>query len=152
MHPALPYGGAVQGRSIGSDSRGNWAAYAAAVRDGTGLGKTEFGRRIEVDRGTVHRWETGQTRPSDPEILERFAATFGLPIDDVLAAAGLRRDIDVPAEPEPDPDVAMILASDLPDRIKRELIAHVTEQRERDEQRRVDEIRRMIRIAGGRVA
>ena len=30
-----------------------------------GLNKAEFGRLVGVDRGTVHRWETGQTRPDD---------------------------------------------------------------------------------------
>lgn len=144
----------MQGRNISSEGRGGWASYAAAVRRRTGLGKTDFGKRLNVDRGTIHRWETGQTRPGDPAILERFAATFALPLDEVLAAAGLRPDVAPPSAPanEPDPEIEEIIRSGLSERIKKELIEHVMLQRARDEERRIEDLRRMIRLAGGKAS
>lgn len=36
---------------------------ARAVREGAGLSLTELGGATDVDRTTIHRWETGRRRP-----------------------------------------------------------------------------------------
>lgn len=136
-------------RNTGGMNRGTWATYAQAAREGAGLSKSELGRRLGVDRATIHRWETGQTRPDVIDVVVKFADVLTLDLDEVVAAAGMSPTRQAPEKPtrEPDPELEEILASSLPDRVKQDLIEHVLEQRQRDHERRMAEIQRMIRIA-----
>ncbi len=148
----MPYG--VDVSNPPPDAKGAWAAYVQAARVRLGLSKAEMGRKVGVDRGTVHRWETGQTRPDDGALLHRFAEVLGCDYDEVLAAAGLRRDVAAPSAPTlaQDPELEAILHSGLAPRVQQELIAYVFEQRASDEQRRREWVRRLIRAAGGNTA
>lgn len=132
--------------------RQTWAAYIKAIREATGLSRAEMARRLDVDPSTIWRWETGRQKPESPDIPQHVAELFALDLDEVLAAAGLKPAVDPPTEPtrEPDPEVEEIQRSGLPDRIKKELIEHILSQRERDEAARMENLRRMIRLAGGR--
>lgn len=74
--------------------------------------KAELGRRLGVDRGTVHRWETNQTRPDDPNLVSAFAELFGLDVDEALDRAGLKPGTPTlsPSRDGPlDPDVKIVL-------------------------------------------
>lgn len=115
-----------------------------AVREATMLSKAEFGRRIGVDRGTVNRWETGQTIPRDVDILTRLSTTYQLDYDDVLDAAGLRPPTQPEKQPERDEEADEILASNLPNSVKRELLQVLQEERQRDRDRRMENMRRLI--------
>lgn len=102
--PGRPYG--VRVRDTTGPGRGTWAALVRKVRGNMEI--SAFARRLGVDRGTVHRWETGQTVPRGPEVVQRFAALFGLDLDQTLTVAGLRPATDeVAPTPEMrwDPDV-----------------------------------------------
>lgn len=132
-------------RVRGTHAPRDWATYIGAVREGTLLSKAEFARRIGVDRGTINRWENGQTKPTDVAILMRLARTFQLDLDDVFGAAGFRPEAEVEAPaPERDEEAEEIMASNLPPSIKRELLQVLAEERERDKQRRLEQMRRLI--------
>lgn len=103
----------VHVRNTPTPQRGNWATYVTATRERVGMSKAELARRLGVDRGTVHRWESGQSRPEDATVVTAFANLFGLDTDEALTAAGLRlsaRPAGSPTENAPlDPDVKIIM-------------------------------------------
>jgi transcriptional regulator with XRE-family HTH domain len=105
----------VQMRSTSDPGRDTWAAYATASREAAGLNKSALARRLDVDRATVSRWETGATRPDSAETVVAFADLFGLDRDEALSAAGFRPGTtDAPARPAPldpreDPVIRAIL-------------------------------------------
>lgn len=140
--PRLIYRVRVRGNPA---PRRTWASYITAVREATLLSKAEFARRIDVDRGTINRWESGQTKPTDVDILVRLSSTFRLDFEDVLSAAGFRPEAAAEeAPPERDEEAEEILQSKLPDAIKRDLLQVLAEERERDKQRRLENMRRLI--------
>lgn len=133
-------------RNTSGPARGNWATYARAARESSLLTKAELARRLSVDRGTIHRWEAGANRPESPDMVAAFAQVLGLDLDEALAAAGLRPGTPAPAEPtrERDEELEMILAAPVDDRMKKRMIERLYELRERDKQRRIDEIKFII--------
>lgn len=88
-----------------------WAAYVTALREAAGLSKADFGRRLGVDRTTVHRWENGRSRPDNPAIVQRLAAMFGVDLEQALSLAGLRPADEEPVETPPplDPDLKALV-------------------------------------------
>jgi transcriptional regulator with XRE-family HTH domain len=141
----------VRVRNTPAENRGAWAAFAKAAResarDGRGISQSELARQLKVDRVTVWRWEAGQQRPEDPEIVARFADVLGIDRDEALAAARMRPGTEPPKEPtrERDDELADILTSDLPQAVKQELIETLLAERERDKQRRREHMQRLIR-------
>lgn len=102
--PGGSYG--VHVRNTNGPGRGTWAALVHKVRGNMEI--AAFARRLGVDRGTVRRWEAGETTPRGFEVVQRFAALFGLDLDQTLTIAGLRPASDeVAPTPEMrwDPDV-----------------------------------------------
>lgn len=138
-------------RKTPEEQRQTWAAYVKKLRTAVGMSVRTFAERLGVDEATVWRYETARTKPHNPDVPERIAELFQIDLDEVLAAAGLRRDVQPPAEPTrtPDPEIDEIQRSGLPERTREELIEHVMQQRARDEERRIEDLRRMIRLAGG---
>lgn len=141
---ARSYG--VQMRNTSPQLRGTWATYVRALRERTPVNNVEFARRAGVDRGTVDRWMNGKTRPTDPEVLQRFAEGFELDPDEVFAAAGLRPGVEAPSEPtrEQDEELEAILTADIPTAAKQELIEMLMQLREQDKARRMDTLRLII--------
>lgn len=94
------------------DPRQTWANYVRALLTATGLSGPQLAKRLGVNAATVWRWETGRQKPESPEVPEALAELFALDVDEVLTAAGLRRDR-AAAKPEPvvplDPDMQIIL-------------------------------------------
>lgn len=134
-------------RSAGDQERGSWATYAKVAREGVGLGKSELARRLGVDRGTIHRWEIGRTRPEDPEVVRVFAEVLGLDLDEALAAAGLRPGVSAPAEPtrEVDEEIELVRTDPRLDAdMKRRITALILERREREKAAAIEETRRLI--------
>ncbi|MGW9196100.1 helix-turn-helix domain-containing protein [Micromonospora chersina] len=95
-----------------NDPHETWANYVRALREATGLSRPQLAKRLVVDPATVWRWETGKQKPDGPAVPEALAEMFKLDLDEVLAAAGLRRDRPA-AKPAPalpmDPDVQIIV-------------------------------------------
>lgn len=89
-----------------------WAKYVKAIREATGLSRPAMAKRLNVDPATVWRWETGKQKPESPAVPQAIAELFGLDLDDVLTAAGLRlggAPVATPApEPPMDPDLRII--------------------------------------------
>jgi transcriptional regulator with XRE-family HTH domain len=138
-------------RNNPAENRVAWATFAKAAResarDGRGMSQSELGRQLKVDRVTVWRWENGQQRPENSSVVARFAEILGVDLDEALAAASLRPDVEPPKQPtrERDEELEEILVADLPQRIKQELIEAVLSERERDKERRMQMIQRLIR-------
>lgn len=142
---SLPYG--VHMRNTSGQQRGTWATYAKAAREGALFSKAELSRRLQVDRGTIHRWESGATRPENPEVVQAFAQLLGLDLDEALAAAGLRPGVEAPAEPtrEVDEEIELVRTDPKLDAdMKRRIIGLILERRERDKAAALEETRRMI--------
>lgn len=147
----VPYG--VRVRHTNQPDSGAWAAYIATLRRRKLLNATEFARRIHVDRGTVHRWESGKMGARDPQVLDRIAAEFTLPPEEVYAAAGLFPGTDGPViapSVEPDPEIELILTSNLPGPAKDELVRLLLAERETDRQRRMERMGVLIDLASRR--
>lgn len=141
----MPY--RVHMRNTSGSERGSWATYVRAAREGVLMSKAELGRRLGKDRGTIHRWETGQNTPEDAEVVSAFADVFGLDLDEALAAAGLRPGSAAPAEPtrERDEEIELILKAPVDDRTKQLMLERLYELRERDKQRRMEDIQFLIK-------
>lgn len=110
MPPADLYG--LHVRNTRSGERGAWATFVQESRQAFGWSKAELARQLGVDRGTVHRWETGQTRPEDAELVARAADVLDVDQDEALAAAGMRpaaASTTRPSRPPLDPDLALLM-------------------------------------------
>lgn len=93
-------------RNTPAPQRGIWATYVLAARKNAGprLSQAELARRLGVDRSTIWRWETGQSKPEDADIVAQLAEVLDLDLEEALAAAGLRPGVSAPAEPTRDID------------------------------------------------
>lgn len=141
----MPYG--VHMRNASGSGRGTWATYVQAARESAFMSKTELARRVKKDRGTIHRWETGQNVPEDAEVVRAVADLFGLDLDEALAAAGLRPGSTAPTAPtrEPDEEMDLILAAQVDDRTKQMMIERLLDLRERDKRRRMEDMDFLLR-------
>jgi transcriptional regulator with XRE-family HTH domain len=130
--------------------RVTWGEYVLKVREATGLVRQEFARRIGVNPATVWRWETKGQRPESVEAPQAMAQVFALDLDEVLAAAGMRPDVE-PSEPthERDEEVELIRSAPVSERMKKRMLARLEELREQDKQRRMNDIGFILDQAGG---
>src|SRR5690606_2516202 len=76
-----------------------WATYLSAARRAAGMSKSELAKVAQVGRATVFRWEAGESRPEQAEIVARVADVLGVDLDEALAAAGLRPSSAPPERP-----------------------------------------------------
>lgn len=141
----LPLTYRVRVRNASPQPRNTWGGYVSALREAVGISRAELARRLGVDPTTVWRWETAGSRPESAEVPEALAALFKLDLDEVLAAAGLKT-ASVPAAPtrEVDEEVENIMSSNFSDRVKRELLEVLAEERARDKARRIDNMNRLM--------
>jgi transcriptional regulator with XRE-family HTH domain len=148
----LPVSYRVHMRNTSQQKRGTWATYAQAARERAGLNKAEAARRIGVDRGTVHRWEIGQNRPEDPDVVSTVAKVYGVDIDEALAAAGMKPGQPAPSEPtvERDPEIEAILAAPVSPIQQKRMLELLFQMRERDRQRRMEDIAFLLERETGR--
>lgn len=58
MPPNIAY--RVHVRTTPGESRGTWATYISAARQGAHLSQIAFARALGIDRATVYRWENGR--------------------------------------------------------------------------------------------
>ena len=89
-----------------------WGTYLATARKAAGLSKVDLARAANVGRATVFRWENGESRPEQAELVTRVAEVLGVELDEALAAAGLRPTAQPPDRPErqeiTDPDLRLL--------------------------------------------
>lgn len=106
---ALPY--RLRMRNTTPVPHSDWATLVKRMRAVTNMSGAELSRRLKVDRATIWRWETGKQKPDSLPLVQAFADLFGLALDDVLAAAGLRPAgaESPPQQPPLDPDLEMLL-------------------------------------------
>lgn len=134
-------------RTIPDRPRDSWATYVSALRQATGISRAEMARRLGVDPTTVWRWETGRQKPESPAVPQAMAGLFHLDLDEALAAAGLKPDVEPPKEPtrERDEEMELILSAPVDERTKKQMIDRLLMLREQDRRRRIDEIEFWIR-------
>lgn len=133
-----------------SELRAIWAEYVRRLRDATGLSRPELARRLSVDPATVWRWETEKQKPESPDIPQAIARLFGLDVDEVLAAAGLKPESGPsPAEPtlELDEEIELVRTDpNLDPDMKVMIVDMIIERREHDRQAALAETRRLIEM------
>lgn len=148
----LPYG--VRMRNA-AEQRRTWGDYISALRAATGLSRADFAEKLgDTDGSTIWRWETFKQKPESTDKPERISKAFRVPLTEVLTAASLHPDGDLPAQPtrqDVDEEIERIRRSGLSRRVQEQLIEHVLRERQRDEQRRMEQTDFMIRQAGGKV-
>lgn len=112
------------------------------------LSISEFARVVGVDRGTVHRWESGKTTPTDPEVVRRFAEVLRLDLDEALAAAGLRPGTPAPARPtQMDPEEEYVRTHPkLSDEMKVRIIRMIRERRALEREAGMENTRRLVEL------
>lgn len=125
--------------------RGTWATYAEAARLRLKVDKTGMADLLGIERSTIHRWETGRTRPRDPEVIRLFAEVAGLDLDEALAAAGLRPGAESRPTPR-DEEIERVLQSDLSNPIKMKIIESLMAMREEDERRHREDLQRRQQV------
>lgn len=85
-----------------------WASYARLARQRARLHIADVVRLSGLGRSTIHRWERGQQTPLTPGPVRQWAAAVGVPVEEALAAAGLR-----PGPPPPTPTQGELLDPNL---------------------------------------
>lgn len=142
---SLTYG--VRVRNTTEPQRHTWAQFAKSARGR--INQSELARRLGVDRATIYRWETGQQRPENADTVARFARITDVDIDEALAAAGLKPDVEPPTEPtrELDEDEQVIMRAPVDDALKQLMLRKLHERRERDRQQRIADFETMIELA-----
>lgn len=130
-----------------------WARLLAElIQQETGGNQTHFSIAVGVDRKTVSRWLKAEVDVSEDKV-RAVARALGVPVAELLVKVGYYQAGEMPDEPvrpaapEEDPAVQVILASDAPPSLKRELVAYLREQRAEQERQRIEEARRLLSVA-----
>lgn len=84
----LPY--RLRMRNIPAPDRSAWATLVKQLRAAAKMTGAELARRLDVDRATIWRWETGKQKPDSIDVIEAFASLFAIDVEEALTAAGLR--------------------------------------------------------------
>ncbi|WDZ87228.1 helix-turn-helix domain-containing protein [Micromonospora cathayae] len=122
--------------------RSSWARYLQEVADRPGWSVTRLANEAGVHRSTIYRWIKGDTRGTTVELATQIAAAAGDPPSVALAAAA-----DVLGRTDPDgTEVAMVMASDLPDHVKAELVEELRRMARADADRRRAFVDSFIRL------
>lgn len=87
-------------RNTSQPDSGAWATFVTATRKHAGISQAELGRRSQVSRETVWRWETGRQKPENIDTVLLVAQATGWDEDDALRAAGLKAPDPMAPEPE----------------------------------------------------
>lgn len=130
-----------------SELRAVWAEYVRRLRDATGISRPELARRLSVDPATVWRWETQKQKPESPDIPQAIARLFGLDVDEVLAAAGLKPESAAPAEPtlELDEEIELVRTDpNLDPDMKIRIVSLIMDRRARERQDGLTETQQLI--------
>lgn len=140
----------VRVRNTPGEQRNTWASFAKAARENGRMGQSELARRLDVERTTVWRWETGKQKPESADAVAAFARVLDVDLDEALAAAGLRPGATPPTEPTREPDEEIDLVANDPDldnAMKTDIIRLIYERRDRDRVSGIEDTRRIIDLA-----
>lgn len=119
-----------------------WARYLREVTDRPGWSVTRLATEAKIHRSTIYRWMNGETAGANVDSVQRIAAAVGDNPAAVLAAAAA-----VLGQTDPDAaEVAMVMASDLPDAVKEELVAELRRMARADADRRRAFVDSVIRL------
>jgi transcriptional regulator with XRE-family HTH domain len=139
----------VRVRNTPGEQRNTWATFAKAAREGARMSQSELARRLDMERTTIWRWETGKQRPESADVVAAFADVLDIDLDEALAAAGLRPGATALAEPtrERDEEIELVASDpDLDDAMKQRIIDMILDRRERDRASGIEDTRRVIRL------
>lgn len=133
-------------RNTTGPERRIWAQFAKAARGR--ISQSELARQLGVDRATIYRWETEQQRPESAQTVARFAQITGVDLDEALAAAGLKPDVEALTEPtrELDEEEALIMRAPVGEAMRKVMLDKLYERRDLDRQRRIEDFQMLIDI------
>jgi transcriptional regulator with XRE-family HTH domain len=125
---------------------GAWGRYLREIADRPGWTVARIARDAGLNRTTVFDWiRDGDGRSvTIGSVLAVAKAAGDPPLTALRAAADLADDTD--------PEIDDILMSTLPEQVKVDLIESILDRRRRESAARREDLRRMIRLAGGQVA
>lgn len=107
-------------------------------------------RLTGIHRSTIFGWiSEGGGKLTIASVL---AVARGLETDPRTALLAAGNVLSDKQRSDADPEIAEILVSGLPDDVQQALIEEVLDERKRDQENRMRNVRRMIRLAGGEVA
>ncbi|MEU4779224.1 helix-turn-helix transcriptional regulator [Micromonospora sp. NPDC023633] len=128
--------------SAADPARTPWARYLKEVTERPGWNVTRLASESKIHRSTIYRWINGETSGANVDSVQRIAAAVGDNPAAALAAAA-----DVLGQTDPDAaEVAMVMASDLPDSVKEELVAELRRMARADADRRRSFVDSFIRL------
>lgn len=129
--------------------RAAWAELIGElIRTETAGRKATFARHVGVDPKTISHWLAGTVDVAEASV-RRVADALGRSPADMLIRVGYYRadEFSSTRDEEPaerDEEAEEIMRSNLPNAIKRDLLKVLAEERERDKQRRLENMRRLI--------
>jgi hypothetical protein len=134
-----------------------WATLIAELIAGETRGKkATFARLVGVDPKTIGHWLAGTVEVSEQSV-RRVATALDRPAMDLLVAVGYYRadEVTTPAtkagtDEEPDPEIDAIVAAPVSDRQKKRMLEILFQMRERDRQRRMEDIAFLLDREAGR--
>jgi hypothetical protein len=120
-----------------------WVAYLLEVTTRPGWTVTRLSRESGIHRGTIYKWINGElTGTSTDSVRKIGTAADGRPDAAMQAAAGFLGDTD-----DPDAEaITLILAAQIPDSLKQELIADLRRESRQDAARRRNSIERALNL------
>lgn len=115
-----------------------------------GGNKTRFGKMIDLSVKSIDRWLDREVDVRE-ENVRRVCRALQIPVQDMLLKVGYYQPADfeqaaVDQTTEDDRAATLIRDSDLSPAAKRQLLAHLAEQREAHEQQRLADAERMIEL------
>lgn len=127
--------------------RREWGAYLDRVTRRPKWSVARLAREAGLSRQTIFDWKRGGSGESVTisSVLAIARAAGDDPLTTFRAAANL-------FAVESDPEIAAVVTSGVGERAQAEIIESIVERRHRDEERRMFDTERMIRLAGGQEA
>jgi transcriptional regulator with XRE-family HTH domain len=122
----------------------NWASYLRRMTKRPGWSVARLARDSKIHRATIFKWIAGEPGVTIDSV-RRIALALGDEPENALRAAG---NIPGDAAPAPqDEEVALIMRAPVDDDLREIMLRKLYELRERDRQRRIEDLQTMIEIA-----
>ncbi|MDR7278897.1 helix-turn-helix domain-containing protein [Catenuloplanes atrovinosus] len=126
--------------SDGADGKTSWAEYIRNATKRPGWSAARLAREAGVHRSTIFRWINGAGGSVAVDNVRRIAEALGDHPSVAIRAAGNMLE----PEGERDEELELILSAPVDDDMKRRMIQRLDEMRQRDRERRLDDLRYLL--------
>lgn len=127
----------------------DWSTYLRRLARRDGWSVARLARESGVNRSTIQEWiRLGGSKLTIASVLAIAKGAGDDPATALLAAGNL---LSRAEREEADEVIALVWDSGLPESVQAELVAHILDQRRRDQERQIADVQQAIRLAGGQV-